>query len=63
MTAWSDFVKDFRQKNPGYSYKDALKRCKDLWIVKNIVEQKLGGTNFEIVDHSKGYKKPTKKKT
>ena len=61
MTAWLDFVKDFRQKNPGYSYKDALKRCKDLWTVKNIVEQKLGGTNFEIVDHSKGYKKNDKK--
>ena len=50
--SWLEFVKEFREKNPGYSYKDALKRCKELKKGIEYLEQQ-GFKNVKLVDKTK----------
>ena len=54
--SWLEFVKEFRKKNPGYSYKDALKRCKELKQSMKDLENE-GFKDMKLIDKTKVKKK------
>ena len=54
---WLEFVKEYRQKNPSYSYKEALIKCKELKkAIKHLEEE--GYKKIKLVDNTKPLPKP-----
>ena len=49
---WLEFVKEYRQKNPSYSYKEALIKCKMLRKGIEYLKQE-GYKKIELVDNTK----------
>ena len=58
-TDWLEFVKEYRQKNPSYSYKEALIKCKVLRkAIEHLKEE--GYKQIKIVDNTKPLPKKIK---